>query len=545
MVSDLRQRSKSDHGTDGPPVFRLDMLGPTQLVNVSTQETIDFQSRKAMCLLALLVMTPDRTMSREKLASFLWDPAPEEQARGSLRQCLKRMRLALGDEADRILEIGRSDVRLIAGNFESDLWLLTDIVKSGTSDKSAVLEAVNLWRGDILANGVPKAPIFEASLQVERSRLKTMLTSWLADWLQAHFAEFDQESRKIAQELLRIEPSHELAHQHLIYHFAVNGNQAAAIRQFNELESALAEELDSVPSDELVDLLVKVKSGELAGSHERQVQTGPVPSTNRHRKLGIPRIAVRPPLGRVLDEDLNYLADGFADLLVSCLSKFKCWVVLVWPSKGFPAQGRIDYQALAQSTGADYVVDAVLDWRQSPGRLHVSLIDCEAEENVWTETLTAEPHELHALSNSVAGKISSRLASQINHIASLRFERSVAGNASAYDSWLRGHQLTRLWDKSADRQALALFEEAIAQDPGLSCAYASMAAVYNTRIMVRPGEFGRSRRPRACPFALPKGAVARSARFTEPRQHGMVAAVDARVRTGCNAFQARSRSQPL
>ena len=178
-------------GTNEPAVFRLELLGPAQLINIADGKVFDFQSRKVMCLLALLAMTPEYTMSREKLASFLWDPAPEEQARGSLRQCLKRLRNVLGPGADQLIDNNRSEVRLIPDHVTCDLWELTKVMKSKTAEKKSILEAVALWRGDILANGVPRAPIFEASLQVERSRLKSLLTAWLAEWLQSHFTEFD------------------------------------------------------------------------------------------------------------------------------------------------------------------------------------------------------------------------------------------------------------------------------------------------------------------------------------------------------------------
>ena len=69
-------------------------------------------------------------------------------------------------------------------------------------------------------------------------------------------------------------------------------------------------------------------------------------------------------------------------------------------------------------------------------------------------------------------------------------QRSAPGDALAYDMWLRGHQLTRQWSTEADTQAMQLFEQASEIDPGLACAYASMASVLNTQGMVRPGYEG-------------------------------------------------------
>jgi DNA-binding SARP family transcriptional activator len=478
--------SKTQEASAPARKFRFELLGPAQFTNLETQETVDFVSRKAVCLLTLLALSPGYCLSREKIASFLWDPAPEEQARASLRQCMMRIKAATGEAFASLIDNDRSEVRLLQQVLDCDLWELNDLLKSKTHEQRRALQMARLWRGDILLNAAPKAPIFEAWLQVERSRLKSLLTSWLTECLVEHWNEFGQDTREVAQELLRIESSHELAHQFMMRYFADKGDQAGAMRQFKLLEQALEEQLDSVPSDETVELLVRIKSGEFGARQSTPIAESPRPAAHPTQKGGLPRIIVRPPLTRGTDERVNYLAQGFSDLLVACLGKFKCWVVLVWPSRGFPEDGRIDYRELARATGADYAIDAALDWRQSPGRLHVSLIDCAAEENVWSDVLSAEPLELQELTKSVAGKISSRLAFQINHIAALRFERSPPGNATAYDTWLRGHELSRRWNDESDREALRLFESAIQLDPGLSCAYASMAALYNTRIMVRP-----------------------------------------------------------
>jgi DNA-binding SARP family transcriptional activator len=475
-------------GSDSTKKYRLELLGPAQFLHVESGQVIDLVSRKSVCLLAILALSPGFSLSREKIASFLWDPAPEEQARASLRQCIMRLRSATGDDFESLFDNGRSEIKLRPQLIDCDIWDLQDLLRSKTHEKSRALQLARVWRGDILTNGVPSAPIFEAWLQVERSRLKSTLTSWLTECLMEHWNDFDQDTREIAQEVIRIEPSHELAHQFLMQYFAAKGDQAGAMRQFKQLEQALEEQLDSVPSDESLELLVKIKSGDFISPSHGAKEQPEKPAALATRSGGLPRIIVRPPFSRGADDSLDYLAEGFADLLISCLAKFKCWVVLVWPSRGFPDDGRIDYRELARLTGADYAVDAAFDWRRNPGRLHVTLIDCAAEENVWSDVFNAEPLELQELSKSIAGRISSQLAFQINHIASLRFERSAPGNASAYDMWLRGHQLTRRWNDAADREALQLFESAIALDPGLSCAYASMAAVYNTRIMVRPSD---------------------------------------------------------
>jgi tetratricopeptide (TPR) repeat protein len=96
-------------------------------------------------------------------------------------------------------------------------------------------------------------------------------------------------------------------------------------------------------------------------------------------------------------------------------------------------------------------------------------------------------HDLQEVSSSVAGAVAANLASQVNHITLLRHARSTPGNPVAYDLWLKGHQLSRLWTAEADAEAEAMFLKAIELDPGLAGSHASLAQILCSRSLVRPG----------------------------------------------------------
>jgi DNA-binding SARP family transcriptional activator len=467
--------------------LRLELLGGCRLIDRRTGQAVDFRTRKGRCLLGLVALWPGASMSREKLASFLWDPAPEEQARASLRQCLKEVREVLGDHADHVLTADRLTVGIVPGGIEVDALEVQGQVSNARTDQAAALDIARLWKGELFGDAVPAAPVFEAWVQVERSRLRTVVSTLLTDHLERLIHAKNFTHPEIADELVRIEPSHELAHQFLMRFHALRGDQAGALRQFARLDKTLADELDSEPSKESVDLLVAIKRGDISAEKEAAPRSSPRLAEEKAGRRGPPKIAVRPPLSRADDSAKEYLAEGFANLIRVCLSKFRCWIILSWPSTGFDSKVQIDFEALGGAIGADYVIDSVLDWRQRQGRLFVSLVDCRDSSQVWSDVLSINEPELQSLGSSVAGIVASKLASQINHIALLRYARSVPGNAAAYDMWLRGHQLSRLWSSEADLQAKELFSQAIDRDHGLACAYASLASVLNTQGMIRPG----------------------------------------------------------
>lgn len=472
------------------PRFQIRVLGDCKIVDADSGAEFPLKSRKSRCLIALIALWPGAVMSREKLASFLWDPAPEALARSSLRQCLKDIRDVLGPASELILDARRSDVGIIRENVEVDVHTLMRQIGEAKSDRAAAVAAARHWQGDLFGEAVPAAPVLEAWVHIEKTRLRTLVSNLLTDHLQLMIKDGDFTDRGVAEELVRIEPSHELAHQFLMRFYVARGDQAGALRQFASMEQMLADELDSEPSQVSLDLLVAIKRGD---AFDKPVIQFAVPTQKpgaNHANGGLPKIAIRPPLTRHQDDSRDYLGDGFAGLLKVSLSRFRCWIILSWPSNGFDSKIKIDYPSLGAATGADYAVDSVLDWRQQHGQLFVSLIDCSDGSQVWSDVLQVSHLELQMTSNSVAGTISAKLASRINHIALLRFSRRPPNSADAYDLWLKGHQLSRSWSSKDDLEAQDLLSKAIERDPGLACAYSSLAGVLMTQGFVRPGYAG-------------------------------------------------------
>jgi DNA-binding SARP family transcriptional activator len=464
--------------------FQVDLLGSCRVARVATGEEVVFKTRKARCLLGLLLLSPGCRMNREQLASLLWDPAPEALARSSLRQALREVREVLGSEGEDLVEADRFSVALKASAFDLDVRRFRELLAAGAADPTALLAGAALWQGELFGPAQPSAPVFEAWLQIERSQLRSVLTTALTDQLEKLIAANALTDIRVAEELVRIEPSHELAHQFIMRFHALRGDQSAALRQFALLEKALEEELDSEPSEASNELLVAIKSGEVAlprGGATARPDVAPL------TRSGPPRITIRPPLTRHTDSSKDYLGEGFAFLAKSCLSKFRCWIVIPWPSSGFDSATAVDFAAVGKVIDADFAVDCVLDWRTGTGKLFVTLIDCRDGSEVWSQLYPVVEHELQEISSSVAGAVAAHLASQVNHITLLRHARSTPGNPVAYDLWLKGHQLSRLWTAEADAEAEAMFLRAIELDPGLAGSHASLAQILCSRSLVRPG----------------------------------------------------------
>lgn len=266
--------------------FQVELLGSCQAIRLATGQELAFRTRKTRCLLGLLLLSPSCRMNREQLASLLWDPAPEALARSSLRQALKELREVLGPEDEDLLETDRFTIGLRGSAFAVDVLRFRELIATGTGDQAALLSAAALWQGELFGSAQPSAPVFEAWLQIERSQLRSALTMVLTDHLENLIEANRFTDTRIAEELVRIEPSHELAHQYLMRFHALRGDQSAALRQYALLDQALADELDSEPSEASNMLLVAIKSGEV--SLLRPAAQASLPVTTRNGPPGSP-----------------------------------------------------------------------------------------------------------------------------------------------------------------------------------------------------------------------------------------------------------------
>ena len=66
-------------------------------------------------------------------------------------------------------------------------------------------------------------------------------------------------------------------------------------------------------------------------------------------------------------------------------------------------------------------------------------------------------------------------------------ESSSIAELSAYDLWLRANRLMDEWTSEADAQAIPLFERALEIDPKFARAHSGLAAIYNCRNLLYPG----------------------------------------------------------
>jgi tetratricopeptide (TPR) repeat protein len=182
------------------------------------------------------------------------------------------------------------------------------------------------------------------------------------------------------------------------------------------------------------------------------------------------------------------LTDAFYHELVSTLSRFKEWTVLTPASEPMRFNGE-NNDSLGQlsAMSVDYALTTSLADVAGSTVINIRLIECASRSVLLSDQYPATSENWPSVFNDICCRVASR--TQVG-IAVARL-RNVAGRSleqrQAYDLWLEGEILTRLWKPESEQRAIELFQKALSLDDRLACAYSSWASVLNTRWIICPG----------------------------------------------------------
>jgi DNA-binding SARP family transcriptional activator len=113
-----------------PDASHVSLFGEFQLIGPDGV-LIAVANRRARALLAILLLEPDRPITRDAVTKLLWPGRFEAQARASLRQCLLELGKALEPMGFPVLEITRERIGLLAPMLRSDLADLDQALADG------------------------------------------------------------------------------------------------------------------------------------------------------------------------------------------------------------------------------------------------------------------------------------------------------------------------------------------------------------------------------------------------------------------------------
>ncbi len=209
--------------------------------------------KRARDVLQLLALTPTHRMSRDRLISMLWPEKDTDSGANNLHRALHDLRQAVGNE---FVHAEKGHVRLGEG-----VWV--DVTEFdaliGSRDANNLRAALDLYRGDLAADDTVCDFIVQRREQLRSSFSEAAMRA--AQQTSEHRAAIE-----LLRRVLACDATNEEAHRLLMRRFADSGRRAEALRQFEECERALCEQLESSPAPQTLQLRDAIARGEAVAS---------------------------------------------------------------------------------------------------------------------------------------------------------------------------------------------------------------------------------------------------------------------------------------
>jgi TolB-like protein/Flp pilus assembly protein TadD len=449
------------------PSLTLRLLGGMEARTADGRDVTP-AGKKTRALLACLALPPGSAWSREQLTALFWGDRDEEQARGSLREALVKLRRCMGEPSP--LQASRETIALDPAVIGVDAIEFARLAKAGELERAS-----EHYRGELLEGlNLPDAG-FEDWLLVERTRLHDLAVYVLSRLLASRDGE---PAIRTAQRLLQVDPTREETHRTLMRLYAAAGDRSQALRQYQTCRDNLQRDLGVAPSSETEALhrQIREESGPKSPSggalpRSSLVESGQAETTPRSK----PAIAVLPFTNMSGDPDQRYFSDGITEDIITELSRNHGLFVIARNSSFQYRDVAIDVKRVARDLCVQYVVEGSVRRGGDRIRITAQLLDGTTGGHLWAHRYDRNLQDIFAIQDEVTTAIVGTVVGQVQAAAIDRVRRKRTGSLAAYDYFLRGLEHLNRSGSDDTLPARAMFERAIEIDPDFSRAHALLA----------------------------------------------------------------------
>jgi predicted ATPase/DNA-binding SARP family transcriptional activator len=237
---------------------------------------LKFATDHTRALFAYLAVEADTFHMRSQLATLLWPEENETNARHNLRQALFFLRQSLSSVPTRDELLTATPTQLHWRNTGSTVdlhafqqsWQVSQSHHHAPGEYcptclEALTQAAAYYQGEFLHGLLLKAnPLFEEWVLFRREQAHHQAMSVL-NRLAAHYLAIGNYAgaQPYAARQVALESWHEEGHRQLMSALAAQGQQSAALRQYERCRQILEEELGTPPAPETTDLYEQIRAG--------------------------------------------------------------------------------------------------------------------------------------------------------------------------------------------------------------------------------------------------------------------------------------------
>jgi DNA-binding SARP family transcriptional activator/TolB-like protein len=457
-------------------------------------QLVELRTKKAGAVLSYLALIEAKQESRERLVGLLWSHSDEEKARGSLRQVIRELRSTFEAAGYHGFGANRLSILLDPAMVEVDLESIIKAAETG-SVHPVLLNTPSLE--DHILEGLDDLdPSFRVWVLAKRQTIHDRLMRSLGPALVATNVSASAR-RDIAAAIVNLDPTHEEASCHLMQVHAEQGDVAGALRIYRALWDLLDEDYGMEPSAATQDLVANIKLGaferpftkadnDAAYRHKSRAANGSIDQTILPAVTDIKPPAktclVLPPFAmHGIDSDHAHLVQGFHQHLAASLVRFREWSVVdrppvpvALPASDLAPQYRIETTAYQAGTEINLVM---------------VLRDDTTGIYVWSEGLRLGLDNWFETQQRIIRRIASTLNVQLSAERLMRLAGEPDVSLDVHDRWLRGQSLLSRFDAESWHRAVAIFRDAIRENPTFSPCYSSLVQMNNIEHIVHPGFF--------------------------------------------------------
>jgi adenylate cyclase len=196
-------------------------------------------------------------------------------------------------------------------------------------------------------------------------------------------------------------------------------------------------------------------------------------------EIGQSSLAVLPLENMSAREELNYLADGLTEDIITMLARLPGFLVIARNSS-FAYKGKSpDIREVGRELGVSYVVEGSLRPVGKNIRVTIQLIEAETGNHLWANKFDRPSDQIDEMQDDITLGIATRLEPELAKAEIRRIKKREASNVDAWGYYNQAAGLLSLkgWHRTTFVEAQELLEKAIQLDPEFALAHAYLSLI--------------------------------------------------------------------
>lgn len=192
------------------------------------------------------------------------------------------------------------------------------------------------------------------------------------------------------------------------------------------------------------------------------------------------------------DKQNEYFSEGLTTEVIFQLSKISDLRVISRSSilryKAVPNVVRKPVHEIGAELDVATILESSVQRLENRVKITTILYDARTDATLWGEAYDREIKDLFAIQSDVAQNIAAALHVRLSADERANIQRTPTQNLTAYDLYLRGLAFYELHHKDDNERAIALFRQALEEDPKFALACTGLANAYIERVDEFEGE---------------------------------------------------------